>query len=103
MPLTAPQLLRHRREELDTIFGSSPPGPIPEGEATGTAIACPGTWCGRLLAWFARWFLWQGKVFDPAEHCLRNRITPFGCIGIKAEVYPGKSWFDGGDCIVIDY
>jgi hypothetical protein len=89
--------------ELDALFGSSPAGPVPEGEATGTAIALAGSWCGRRLAGFARCFLWQGKVFDPPARCLRNRVSPFSLTAIKADVYEGKSWFDGRDCIVIDY
>ena len=73
--LTARQLLRQRREQLDALFAASPAGPIPDGEATGTAIAWPGGLLARVIAWFARWFLWQGKVFDAQEGCLRNRIT----------------------------
>ena len=103
MPLTALQLLKTPSEELDALFRASPAGAIPEGEATGTAIACPGTIWGRMLAGIARWLLWQGKIFDPAQRCLRNRVTAFSLIAIKADVYPGKSWFDGNDCIVIDY
>jgi Cytochrome C oxidase, cbb3-type, subunit III len=103
MTLTADQLLKRPSEELDALFRASPPGPIPEGEATGTAIALPGTLWARLFAGFARWFLWQGKIFDPVGRCLRNRITAFSLTAIKAEVYPGKSWLDGEDCIVIDY
>ncbi len=103
MSLTAPQLLKRSSEELDTLFAASPPGPIPVGEATGTAIACPGGICARLFAWFARCFLWQGKIFDPAIGGLRNRITAFSLTAIRADVYAGTSWFDGRDCIVIDY
>src|SRR5688500_1888617 len=102
-PLTARQLLRIPSAELDAIFGTSPAGSIPAGEATGTAIVWPGSICARIVAWFARWFLWQGKVFEPAHGCLRNRITAFSLTAIKAEVYPGASWFDGRECIVIDY
>src|SRR5687768_6656447 len=103
MSLTARQLLRKSSQELDALFAAAPAGPIPSGEATGTAIACPGSFVSRIVAWFARWFLWQGKVFRPEERCLRNRISPFSLTAIKAEVYEGKSWFDGRDCIVIDY
>jgi hypothetical protein len=102
-PLTARQLLRKSREELDALFAASPAGPIPAGEATGTAIVWPGRIWARMLAWFARWFLWQGKVFDPSQGCLRNRITAFSLTAIKAQVYAGQSWFDGRECIVIDY
>jgi hypothetical protein len=103
MALTAAQLLKKRSEELDAIFAASPAGPIPAGEARGTAILWPGRIWARIPAWFARWFLWQGKVFDPAQGCLRNRITAFSLTAIKAQVYPGQSWFDGRECIVIDY
>jgi hypothetical protein len=103
MTLTARHLLKKPSEELDALFTASLPGPIPEGEATGTAIAGAGKLTSHVLAWFVRWFLWQGKVFDPQAGGLRNRITPFGFLAIKAEVYVGPSWFDGRDCIVIDY
>jgi mono/diheme cytochrome c family protein len=89
--------------ELDQIFRSSPAGAIPGGEATGTAILWPGTLCARVIAWFVRWFCWQGKVFNSAEGYLVNRITAFSAKAIKARVYKDKSWFDQKECIVIDY
>lgn len=103
MSLSAKDLLRQPARELDALFGASPAGPIPAGEATGTAIVWPGGICARLVAAFARWFLWQGKIFSPSERCLRNRITPFSLTAIKADVYEGRSWFDDRECIVIDY
>ena len=103
MTLTADQLLKKPAEELDAIFKAAPAGPIPTGEATGTAIAFAGSIWSRIFAWFARWFLWQGKIFDPAGQCLRNRVSAFSVVAIKAEVYAGQSWLDGRDCIVIDY
>jgi hypothetical protein len=103
MPLTSADLLKKSRDELDALFRNSPPGEMPDGEATGTAIVCPGTLCARLLAWLARWFLWQGKVFHAPGKRLINRITAFSFKAIQAQVYPGKSWFDDQDCIVIDY
>ena len=103
MPLTADQLLKKTSAELDALFSASPPGEIPEGEATGAAIACPGTLGARICASLVRWFLWQGKVFSAAQKGLINRITAFSFKAIKAEVYPGQSWFDDKDCIVIDY
>lgn len=103
MPLTARDLLKTPAADLDALFAGSPAGPIPEGEAVGTAIVCPGSVVSRLIAWFARWFLWQGKVFRPDEGCLRNRVSAFSLTAIKARVYRGDSWFDGRECIVIDY
>ncbi len=101
--LTAVRLLELPARELDALFAASPAGPTPQGEASGTAIVWPGHIWARLIAWFARWFLWQGKVFEPSEGCLRNRITPFSLTAIRAQVYEDASWFDGRPCIVIDY
>jgi hypothetical protein len=103
MSLTPSRLRKIPAKELDALFAASPPGPVPIGEATGSAIFASGTVWARLVAWFARWFLWQGKIFDPAISGLRNRISMFGFKAIRADVYVGASWFDGRECIVIDY
>src|SRR3954470_2682692 len=97
------QLLHMSYEQLDELFGRSPVGSIPDGEGTGTAIVFPGTWCAPFFAWLARWFLWQGKVFDRHHGALVNRVTVFGIRAIKATVNPGRSWFDDRECTVIDY
>jgi hypothetical protein len=91
------------QEELDHLFRSSPAGSFPNGEATGTAILFPGTVCACFIAWFVRWFGWQGKVFDALVGGLVNRISAFGIKAIKAKVYKDQSWFDQKECIVIDY
>jgi hypothetical protein len=100
---TTDQLLRLSQLQLDEIFTNSPPGEIPDGEAEGVAIVWPGTFRARCVAWFARWFLWQGKVVDRAAGCLVNRISVLSIKGIKANVYKDKSWMDGKECIVLDY
>lgn len=38
------------RGELKEIFPKSPPGPIPAGQARGTAIILPGSWLDRVSA-----------------------------------------------------
>jgi cytochrome c553 len=103
MDLSAPQLLKMSRAELDELFRKSSSGGIPDGEGTGTVLLCPGTLCGKLWAWLLRWFGWQGKVFDARKQELINRITVFSCKGIRAQVYKEKSWFDQRECIVLDY
>ncbi len=103
MPLTADGLLGKSPAELDALFSASPPGALPDGEGTGTAIARSASIGNRLLAWFARWFCWQGKVFNAHDGRLVNRISPFSIRAIKAEVYRDKSWLDGRDVIVLDY
>ena len=103
MPLTRSQLLKMSPEQLDELFGQSDAGPMPDGEGTGTAMVCPGTWLAKVIAWLARWFLWQGKVFNAKTGCLKNRIGPFSLLLIKAKVFAGPSLYDKRNCIVIDY
>jgi hypothetical protein len=101
--LNADQLLSMNRQQLDDLFGSSPPGPIPNGEANGLAIIVPGTVFSKPIAEAINLFCWKGKVFDGPHGVLVNRITPFGINAIVAEVYVAPSWLDGKDCIVLDY
>ena len=70
--------------QLDELFSSVAAGPIPTGEAEGTAIVAPGTDFTPTIAKFINLFAWQGKVFDPEHGVLRNRITAFGLHAIIA-------------------
>jgi len=97
------QLLRMSQQDLDALFTASDVGPIPEGQADGTAIIAPGTTYSMEIATFIKYFAWQGKVFDPAAGQLKNRIGPFGLNAIIANVYKAPSWLDGKECIVLDY
>jgi hypothetical protein len=97
------QLLRMSQQDLDALFTASDAGPIPEGQADGTAIIAPGTTYSLEIATFIKYFAWQGKVFDPAAGQLKNRIGPFGLNAIIANVYKAPSWLDGKECIVLDY
>jgi hypothetical protein len=103
MTLNATQLLSMTQKQLDDLFSSSPAGDIPSGEAAGTAIIAPGTIFSQEIASLINVFGWQGKTFDAAHGTLRNRITPFGLNAIVAQVYKADSWFDGKQCIVLDY
>ena len=103
MTYTASQLLGLSQQELDDLFAKSPAGPIPNGEANGTAIIAPGTAFNAAIASLINIFGWQGKSFDAAHGTLRNRITAFGLNAIVAEVYKSASWFDNKECIVLDY
>jgi hypothetical protein len=103
MAYDVPQLLRMTQQELDALFSASEAGPIPEGQADGTAIIAPGTTFSPEIAQFVTYFAWQGKVFDPASGTLKNRIGPFGLNAIIARVYKASSWLDGKECIVLDY
>jgi len=95
------------REELDAVYRSVQPGPLPQGDTRGTAIVT-GTALARLYARFARLFAWQGKVFSRLPGCdqagvLVNKVTPFSLTFIVATVYQDASWLDGEPTIVIDY
>ena len=103
MAYDVPQLLAMSQAELDKLFTDSPTGEIPNGEAIGTAIVAPGTKYTQEIATLISHFSWQGKNFDAARGVLRNRILAFGLNAIVATVYKGDSWFDGKECIVLDY
>ena len=47
---------------MDDLFKASSPGPIPDGEAKGTAIIAPGTTFSPEIAEFISHFAWQGKA-----------------------------------------
>ncbi|QBR70950.1 hypothetical protein CU048_06255 [Beijerinckiaceae bacterium] len=97
------QLLRMNQTELDDLFSASESGPIPDGQADGTAIIAPGTAYSPEIATLINHFAWQGKVFDAKAGYLKNRILPFGFNAIVAKVYKAPSWLDGKECIVLDY
>ncbi|EMC97840.1 hypothetical protein BAUCODRAFT_146453 [Baudoinia panamericana UAMH 10762] len=97
------KLLTLSKDQLEQLFASSPAGPIPNGEANGTAIIAPGTPWTPEIAEFINVFAWQGKIFDAKKEALVNRITAFGVDAIIAKVFKGESWVDGKECIVLDY
>jgi hypothetical protein len=103
MAYTVNQLMEMHNEQLDELFSSSPTGDIPNGEADGTAIVAPGTKFSSVIASLINIFTWQGKTFDAAHGTLTNRILAFGLNAIVAQVYKSESWFDGKECIVLDY
>jgi hypothetical protein len=103
MAYDAAQLLEMTQPQLDDLFRASPAGPIPNGEAVGTAIIAPDTKYTAPIAHFISHFAWQGKVFDAENKLLKNRITVLGFEAIIASVYTGPSWMDQKDCVVLDY
>jgi hypothetical protein len=103
MAMDAKQLLKMSQQELDALFSAHDAGPIPDGEARGTAIIAPGTHGSEKIAEFINIFAWQGKVFDAKAGLLRNHILTIGLKAIIARVYKGPSLLDGKECIVLDY
>jgi hypothetical protein len=103
MAMDARQLLGMSQAELDALFSAHEAGPIPDGEAEGTAIIAPGTPFSYAIAACINIFAWKGKVFDAKAGFLRNEILPFGLKAIVARVYKAPSWLDGKECVVLDY
>ena len=101
--MDAKQLLGMSQAELDALFSAHEAGPIPDGEAHGTAIIAPGTPFSEAIADFINIFAWKGKVFDATDGFLRNEILSFGIKAIVARIYKAPSWLDGKECIVLDY
>ena len=100
---TVSKWLTMSQQELDALFSQHEAGPIPDGEAKGTAIIAPGTVFSDEIAKLINVFAWQGKVFDAEHGFLRNHILPFGLKAIVAKVYKGPSLLDDRECIVLDY
>lgn len=101
--LDASAMLAMSQAELDDLFRASPAGNIPVGEADGKVLIAPGTEISQTIARFLHIFAWKGKVFDPQTGTLKNIILPMGEKAVIARVYKEASWFDGKECIVLDY
>jgi len=103
MAYNAAKLLKMTHAELDDLFKNAEAGPIPNGEAEGTAIIAPGTTFTPEIAQFINIFAWQGKIFNAQKMALVNKITVFGLDAILARIIREPSWIDGKECIVLDY
>jgi hypothetical protein len=102
MLITTAALLAMTKAELDTLYWQGTTGQLPNGDSKGTLILAPGSDFNQGLASIVTLLVWQGKVFHQ-EGFLLNKVLPFGLELVKAEVYPGTSWIDGKDAIVLDY
>jgi hypothetical protein len=104
VPLTENDLLDLSDAEIDDLFGRSPAGEIPDGDADGQVlIGSENENVSDAVAWVAETLAWKGKVFDREKGELRNKILPFGLKAVRASVYKEPSWFDGTEAIVLDY
>jgi len=103
MPVTVQEIAAMPAEQVDRLFRGGEVGQIPGGVADGTAIFWPGSPLEPLIEKVVRRVAWQGKVISAPRRELKNRILPLGVQAIAADVYPARSWFDGNECIVLDY
>ena len=101
--LDVDRLLEMSQAELDELFRSSPAGDIPCGEGEGTVLLGRGETLSDIAAKLVHCVAWQGKVFDPDRGELVNLVSPLEIQAVRAKVYKGDSWFDGVECIVLDY
>ena len=62
--MTIAELKKLSQQELDDLFRQKPAGPIPNGEAKGTALVLPGTTVTNIIADLIRFKIWKGKVFE---------------------------------------
>ncbi|MEO5838203.1 MAG: hypothetical protein ABIQ73_00750 [Acidimicrobiales bacterium] len=88
---------------FDDLYRGGTVAAIPRGTGRGTAIFAPGRGLGRVLAKITGRAAWQGKVIDPDGRHLVNLVSPLRLRAIRARVYEGDSWLDGGPSIFIDY
>jgi hypothetical protein len=103
MGLTAQDISQLSADRVDDLFRSGRVGQIPDGEADGTAIFWPGSVAEPFVEAVVSSLAWKGKVVNARGRNLKNRISPLGVPAISADVYTDRSWFDGGECIVLDY
>lgn len=103
-PMTLDDLTAMSQAELDDLYrGTDSPGEVPVGTTEGSVLVLPGRRVATPLRMLARLICWQGKIFAPETSDLKNRISPFRIPAIRARVYPGESWLDGGESTILDY
>ncbi len=102
-PRTPQELLELSQVDLYQLFRRSEPGKVPAGRGRGTPIFFPGTAATKPAATLFGATVWRGKVFRPEGADLKNLISILAIPAIRARVYQEESWFDGRNCIVLDY
>lgn len=94
------QLAHLSQAELECLYRNAEAGTIPAGYLHGKALYCPTEpFAGAKSRVTA--LLWRGKIFDPCSGTLVNQWRGFRAI--RARVYYGTSWLDGGSAIIMDY
>jgi hypothetical protein len=86
--------------ELEALYRSAGPAPVPDGFVRGRAFYPPDEAMAGAKAKVVG-ALWRGKDFRPAEGVMVNQWR--GLKAIRARVCYGPSWLDGGPSLVLDY
>ncbi|PSB24114.1 hypothetical protein [Stenomitos frigidus] len=103
MTITTADMTKMSQTELDDLYKKSPIGALPDGDSQGTAMVIPGSLFSKVLMPLIKGLAWRGKVFHRDSAYLFNKVSPFGIQLVKAQIYKGDSWVDGGEAIVLDY
>jgi len=97
---TVDQLLGLNQAQIESVYRQGTVAGLPAGKVRGTALVSPGTSRNRIMSRGAR-LVWQGKIINPTDAIAVNRF--FGIKIIRAQVYQGTSWLDGGESLILDY
>ncbi len=103
MAITTADMAKMSQAELDDLYKKSPTGALPNGDSQGTAMILPGSLLSKMLIPLIKGLIWKGKVFHREQDYLLNKISAFSIQLIKAQIYKGESWIDGGEAIILDY
>lgn len=103
MTITTADMTKMSQSELDDLYKGGSVGALPDGDSQGTAIIVPGSIFSKILIPLIKGLAWQGKVFHRDRDYLLNKISPLRIKLIKAQIYKGESWIDGGESIILDY
>lgn len=95
-------LVARRRAELGALFRDGKVA-IPDGRGRGTVLLGTGGILARAAAAVSYGLWWRGKIVDAGAGRLKNLLTPLGLPAIAALVYEAPSWYDGENCVVLDY
>jgi hypothetical protein len=99
-PQSLEELVQMSWPDLEALYRASAPGAVPVGFARGLAIYCPDAPLAAARSKVTH-FLWRGKHFSACDGTLVNQWCGFKAI--RARVYGGESWLDGGPALVMDY
>jgi len=97
-----PKLSVLGKRQLARLYASCPKGEIPQGESNGRAVYIPGRIAGRFFSALNN-LAWKGKIFTHHARGVAVHNKIFGMHAVKADVFNGASWCDGGEATIIDY
>jgi hypothetical protein len=98
--LTPQRMLRMSECQLLDLYRGGAAKPPPTGFVDGWSIYKPGRLTTAARAHATR-LLWRGKEFSPAGDGMINHVGRLRIV--RADVFPGESWLDGGPTYVFDY